>query len=398
VTTIASTTTSTTTTTEAGGTTTTTVAAIDVDGDGWTSVDGDCCEATAAGCTAPELVNPGAFDFAGDGFDDDCNGTADDGDGVCDDALASSSSAAIDYARALDLCAETTESPPASQRRFGLISAALTLPDGSGTPAAASRAIRTVFGGVAVQQGSALVVLSTGSAAAPGQIDPGFTAFEPGTAIGTSSAAPADWLAANGGSVPTAPGCAAITDTTARDAVMLTLRIRVPTNARSLALSANVLTSEFPEWVCGAYNDQLVVLLDSASEDNPVDKDLAVYTAPGDARYPVGVNLASGDTGLFRQCRNGAIGCSTVASSITTCTDTTELVGTGFDEAAEGCQASDTVGGGTGWLTMRGNVVPGEVAELRIAIWDSGDSIFDTVVILDDLRWGADPVTAGTGL
>ena len=45
----------------------------------------------------------------------------------------------------------------------------------------------------------------------------------------------------------------------------------------------------------------------------------------------------------------------------------------------------DTVGGGTGWLTISGNVMPGEVMELRIAIWDAGDSAFDSLVILDEL-------------
>lgn len=395
---VTSTTTSTTTTTELAGTTTTTLPPVDLDGDGWTSLDGDCCETPADGCAAPELVNPGAFDFAGDGFDDDCNGVPDDGDDVCDNALASDTSSAGDYAKALDLCSETTESPPASQRRYGLIAAALTLPDGNGAPAAQSRSIRPGFGGVAVQRGNSMIVLSTGNAAAPGQTNPGFSAFEPGTNVGTSSAAPADWLAANGGSVPAAPDCAAIADTTARDAVMLRLRVRVPTNARSFQLSANVLTSDFPEWVCGAYNDQFVVLLDSSAEGNPADKDLAVYRSAENDRYPVGVGLAVGDTGLFRQCRNGVIGCLTLESSITTCIGTTELADTGFDESAVGCQESDTVGGGTGWLSIRGNVLPGEVMELRIAVWDSGDSILDTVAILDDLRWSPDPVDAGTGL
>jgi hypothetical protein len=396
-TTIVTTTTSTATEPTETTTSTTTTLVIDVDGDGWTAVDGDCCEVPTDGCTVPELVNPGAFDFAGDGIDDDCNGAVDDGSSACDQGLASDSSATTDYAKALDLCSETTESPPASQKRFGLISAALTLADGNGTPAVVSRSIRTAFGGVTGQGGDAMVVVSTGNAAAPGQTNPEYSAFEPGTITGTSSAAPADWLAANGGNILTAPDCAAITDTTARDAVMLKLRVRVPTNARSLRLSANVLTSEFPEWVCGAYNDQFVVLLDSASADNPADGNLAVYTSPTDQRYPVGVNLATGDTGLFRQCRNGAIGCATVPSSITTCVDTIELAGSGFDQPADGCQASDTVGGGTGWLSIRGNVLPGEVAELRIAVWDSGDSLYDTVVILDDLRWSPDSVTSGAG-
>ena len=178
---------------------TTTTLVIDVDGDGWTAVDGDCCEVPTDGCTVPELVNPGAFDFAGDGIDDDCNGAVDDGSSACDQGLASDSSATTDYAKALDLCSETTESPPASQKRYGLISAALTLADGNGTPAVVSRSIRTAIGGVTGQGGDAMVVVSTGNAAAPGQVNPEYSAFEPGTITGTSSAAPADWLADNGG-------------------------------------------------------------------------------------------------------------------------------------------------------------------------------------------------------
>ena len=380
-------------------TTTTTIPPFDVDGDGWTPADGDCCDTPSDGCTVPALVNPGAFDFAGDDIDDDCDGTADNGGEPCDAGLVSDSNDATDYAAALDLCSLTTESPSElAQKRYGLIAATLSLASGTGSPAAVSRAIRPGFGGVAVQQGSSMVVLSTGSAASPSQVNPGFVAFEPGNSTGTSSAVPADWLAANAGSIPTAPGCPAITDTTAHDPVMLTLRVRVPTNAQSFRLVGNFLTAEFPEWVCSAFNDQLVVLVDSTAATNPADKNLAVYESPIGA-YPLGGNLAYGDTGLFGQCRNGIIACGgALESSITTCIATTELAGSGLDLPASGCQADDTVGGGTGWLTISGNVVPGEVMVLRIAIWDSGDSAYDSLVILDNLQWSPDPATAGTTL
>jgi len=394
-----STATSTTTVTTTSTSTTSTTELLDADGDGWSPAQGDCCDAPSDGCPVPALVNPGAFDFVDDGIDDDCNGETDDGGGVCDQALASDSSIAADYAKALDLCRVTTESASAPERRFGLISASFALADGTGNPAAASRAIRSTFGGAAAQRGSSMIVLSTGHAAAPGQTNPDFAPFEPGSSVGTSSSVPTDWLEANGGELPTAPGCPSPPDSMARDVVMWTLRFRVPTNARSFRLAVNLLTAEFPEWVCSAYNDRFVVLLDSAASANPSDRNLAVYEAPGNLRYPVGINLAHGDTGLFRQCRNGVIGCNTAESgNISTCADTAELLGSGFDEPSPGCQDPDTVGGGTGWLLIRGNVVPGEIAELRIALWDSGDGIYDTVVLLDDLEWGPDPVIAGAGL
>jgi hypothetical protein len=72
------------------------------------------------------------------------------------------------------------------------------------------------------------------------------------------------------------------------------------------------------------------------------------------------------------------------------------LVGTGFDVGTPGkCSANSLLGGGTGWLTLRGNVVPGEVITLRMALWDTGDNNFDSLVLLDALSWGRDPVSAG---
>jgi hypothetical protein len=52
-------------------------------------------------------------------------------------------------------------------------------------------------------------------------------------------------------------------------------------------------------------------------------------------------------------------------------------------------------GGGTGWLTLRGNVSPGETMELRLAIWDTGGHIFDSLVLLDAFEWSLEPAAPG---
>lgn len=368
----------------------------DVDGDGWTRCDGDCCE-TAADCVAPERVNPGAYDFVGDGQDDDCSGVADDPTASCDAAFESDESDAARYGAALGLCDTTTESAPLPERTWGLVSAAFALADGSGSPVAASRAIRPSFGAIVPGEGGAMVVLSSGHAAAPGHVRP---FFSPGlsTELSTTAGVPADWLAAHGGTLPAAPSCPSPIDETAYDSVLLRLRVRVPTNARALALDTFFLTSEFPEWVCSAYSDYAVVLLESAATTNPADHNLAQYAAPAGA-VPLGTGAASGNTGLFAACRNGATGCadpSVVSGSISTCTSTELLSGTGFDLPQAGfCDPDSLLGGGTGWLTVRGNVVPGEIIELRLAIWDSSDRRSDSSVLFDALRWLPDPVDAG---
>ena len=109
------------------------------------------------------------------------------------------------------------------------------------------------------------------------------------------------------------------------------------------------------------------------------------------------MNLAYGNTGLFKQCENGDTGCTTLANKgmVTTCQSTQMLQGTGFDIAKPPslpggkccCGQNDLAGGGTGWLKASGNVVPGEIIELRFVIWDTSDAYFDSVVLLDNFKW-----------
>jgi hypothetical protein len=391
----------------------------DTDGDGWTACNGDCCE-TPSQCSDPKLVNPGAFEFSGNGVDDDCDGSIDNALTGCDTGLASNSSSPLDYAKAIDLCQTTTETPPLSQKKWGVINAWFYLANGAGTPNANARSIRQGFGsGVTPKQGQRMAVLSTGRAAAqtaPNNTLPAWAAFQGGVDNGTSSAVPADWIAANGNNFPNAPGCPDPQGgTTAHDPIMLKIRVRVPTNAKSFTLNSYFYSSEYPEWVCSPFNDFFLTLLDSTfvpgpgESPNPADKNLAFYDPPpaGGAVYPVGVNLAFGNTGLFKTCVNGPTGCGggSVPGNTNTCTSITELVGTGFDilnppsqfPGDPGwCGASNRAGGGTGWLNVSGNVKPGETVELRFVIWDTGDPWYDSLVLLDNFVWKVTPSQPGT--
>ena len=136
-------------------------------------------------------MNPGAFEFAGNGVDDDCDGTKDNVLTGCDSSLASNSATAVDYAKAIDLCQTTTENPALSQKKWGVISGTFSLANGSGTPNANARSIRPGFGNnVAPKLGSRLAVLSTGRAAAqtaPNNANPAWAAFQGGQNNGSTS-------------------------------------------------------------------------------------------------------------------------------------------------------------------------------------------------------------------
>ena len=383
---------------------------LDQDGDGYTTCGGDCCDADGAGCATAVLVNPGAYEAPGNTVDDDCDGMVDNAIvATCDAGLTSNPVDPIAYAQAMDLCQTAT----LTDGRWGVISARLTLPSGTGTPDPGQHAIRPAFGATTVRAGASFAVLSTGSAAAPGQTAPAHVDFQQAAQrSGTTSAFPADWLAANGGQVPNAPGCPDSNGAEAFDPVMLELKIRTPSNARSFRFKTNFLSSEFPEWTCSPFNDFYVVLLDSAwagTPANPADKNLATYSPAAGVIYPVGVNLAYGDTGLFQQCVNGPTGCTvdSVGGTISTCAGVAELAGTGMDGAnpapngvvsgAPGsCGVSNLAGGGTGWLTTSGNVIGGEVITLRIALWDTSDGIYDSVAITDAFEWSVEASQPGT--
>jgi hypothetical protein len=369
--------------------------ALDLDGDGFTACTGDCCDAPSQ-CANPAMVGPHAFEVPGNSIDDDCDGTMD-VIAHCDTGLASDSAAPADSAKALGLCLTAGATSP------GLINSSFTKADGNvaaNAPRAVQHAIRPRFGtnNVALE-GASLLVLSTGPAAAPGDVgaDPNQS-----SAYAASSPMPADWFSANGSVVPVPTGCPAPTVNTAFDSVVFKVSLRVPANAHGFTVRAKYLTADYPESVCSAYVDEFVALLDSSymaqgtDPVNPPDKNIAAVSLPTSRRL-LGANLASGTTGYFSDCVNGATGCSGgTAGTYAECTSTTGLAGTGYETAtASLCDANSLRGGATGWLTLSGNVVPNETITLRFIIWDGSDPTFDSVVLLDGFQWSTSNVTAG---
>jgi hypothetical protein len=397
-------------------------ATTDCDGDGWLVADGDCCDQPGPGCGAdPARVNPGAFEIPNNGIDDNCDGLVDQADVIdtsyCDVGLASNSIDPTDYARALGICRLTTEAPPLAQRTWGLLDAKLLRADGTPLTYPAAASIRPGFGQhITPREGRSLVVLSSGIAADATQTHPGPNGGPTSTSVSHGSpgvdiqscALPTcvkDWYQASNpplklaGMLPAAPGCGfATSQPLANDSVMLWLRLRAPTNARAFQFAGYFYSAEYPEFVCSTYNDQLVALVHlpggapPAGALNPPDKNLMTYHQGGQA-WPVGINVAGG-TGLFKVCDSQATSpaCWDPDVSPQSCSQgSAALAGTGFEHSG-GCLH----GGGTGWLVTSGNVRPGEIVELRIALWDVGDHILDSLALLDGFKWLEHPTQAGT--
>jgi len=403
-------------------------ATTDCDGDGWLVGDNDCCDKSGACGLDPELVNPGAIEVVGNGIDDNCNTLIDLFDAqdtiACDSGLASDSAAGGDYAKALGICRTTEESPAAlADKTWGLIDAQLLRADGSALGDAQARSIRTAFGGVspATLDGQSVIVMSSGIAADGTQTTPGpnggapsgsnvSTTHAPSSAVDITTCTDAkcikDWFitanpplkAAN--DLPQAPGCGTPgsgSPETANDSIMLYLRLRAPTNAKAFSFNSYFLSAEYPEFVCTDFNDQLVALVDTPLPTlpvpNPVDKNLMVYN-DGTSKWPIGINIAAG-TSLFSVCDSQATNptCWENTVSMASCgLGATQLTGTGFEHDI-GC----LIGGGSYWLTTSGNIIPGDILELRIVIWDVGDTSFDSLALLDGFSWLSNATLPGTG-
>ena len=376
----------------------------DQDGDGWTPNQGDCCDTQAGGnCGDPALVNPGAFEYPGNGVDDDCDPTTKDDVPFpdCSGKPLATPTSAMELLNAMELCQETTEAPALAQKKWGVISADLLLADGSknGAPTDLQVGVLAGFGSnVKPLAGTTMAALSTGTARAPG--DAGYVHPQNGKKAGqignydakTQSGGPPDYIAAHGGLFPSPANCSSQCQgqacNTSYDSVNLKARIRVPTNAKSFSYRFKFYSAEYPEFLCRQYNDFFVTLLSSSwlpdpnanppEDPLPTDKNIA-FDANKD---PVSVNNA-----FFQICFPVA------GAPPGSCPGgTLDLVGTGMG----GWDQDLSDGGGTVWLTNDAPVVPGETIELEFVTWDAGDHNVDSLVLLDKFRWNVTPSTVGT--
>lgn len=311
---------------------------VDHDGDGWSHLDGDCNDCDPG-------TNPGAYDFVGDGVDENCSGSIDDEPTSCDTGLAIDSGDALDAARALGLCVEADANAMGADRGWGVISAAYVLADGTGTPNPLSHGLLTAFGAANVQHGETLLALSTGNARAPGDPD-----FQPSmnNIMGTSSDPPAGH--------PATPACPAMFGADCNDPIGLQVKVRVPTNANSFRFDFNFYSTDFPGYTCTSWNDIFLTMLPYHNISFDHDGN------------PISVNNA-----LLRVCEPfGYYACPLGVDLLT---------GTGFEGHAA-----------TGWVRTTAPVEPGSELDLLFVIWDSDDSVLDSTVLIDNFTWSSDTV------
>lgn len=323
------------------------------------------------------VQDPENYDIPGNNCDDDGDGTVDNPPG-CDESLDRDGDA-TDFARAIGICSS------AKNGGYGLVSAKYTQGfKRTDAPNKDQHGILPRFGDVIKpREGKNLGVLSTGYAqefnggsgkpfgGMGGGKDWNFSTLDPGN----GSAPP--------GYPKAAQGCAQSKEV--NDVINVRLELKAPKNAKGIKFDFNFFSGEWPAFVCSEFNDGFIAYL-TAKGFNGGEGDNISFDAD---QNPVSVN-----NGFFDRCTpNVTTGCAEDKNIKSVCPGgPDELAGTGFGVQGSYCSAfggkdKSTAGGATGWLTSQAPVEPGETFTLEFMIWDTGDGVLDSSVLLDNFTW-----------
>jgi hypothetical protein len=314
----------------------------DYDHDGASIAQGDCND-------WEPLVGPNSVEVTGNMTDDDCDGMVDETEMLCDSAVVGQNDAAA-LAKAIDSC----------DSRF-LLDAKLVGPSDT-----RGRANVAKFGIVDKKSGTAMALLSTGLAV--DKMGTGWVKPQQGTNLAqTNTSANPD------PNVPAVMGCGSTQPATVNDYTELLMKLKVPQNANSFSFQFHFFSAEYPEFVCTTYNDEFLVEMQSTQ-----------YPSFTNISFDAAKNPITVNNGFFTICDN-----YTPKPQTQHCTKpVSDIAGTGYEDS----DGSKPIGGSTGWLTTTAPVVPGETITLRFIIFDEGDHIYDSSVLIDNFQWSVKAV------
>jgi hypothetical protein len=271
----------------------------------------------------------------------------------CDAGLALDDADPLHGASAIELCdLSDGSSPGVVSAEFGPVDFASAL-DATGILGVG---IPAVFGpNVSPRRGARMLALSSGTARTPSDAGYGGDDFSKG-----SSSTPPPGFPASVGACPVASAV--------HDSAALRLALVAPAWANSFDFDFRFYTADYPDYLCSSVDDQFVALV-SPPPAGSLSGDVAF-----DAQVnPITVNSADWITVC---APGGAYACAS---------GTSELAGTGFEGH-----------GATPWLTNRVPVQPGQSFTVVLAIWDGGDALGNSTVLLDDFRWSGATVAGPT--
>jgi len=168
------------------------------------------------------------------------------------------------------------------------------------------------------------------------------------------------------------------------DVIDLKIVGTAPAGVTGFSFNYIFMSVEFEEWIGSDFNDKFYMILKAPTTTGNVP----IVINAGDCLNP-GAFYDFVDSKGAKKCFigiNSAFGEPCTAP-------VTNIAGTGFECSA---QANDHGGSSTGWLTTQWPILPGEPFELVLHVHDTGDGIYDSMVLVDNFAWLSGAFAAGT--
>jgi hypothetical protein len=167
------------------------------------------------------------------------------------------------------------------------------------------------------------------------------------------------------------------------------LTLKAPSNVSGIKFDFNFFSSEWPAYICSNFNDGFLAFLTSKAMSNGAGDNISFDKD----KNPVSVN-----NGFFDRCTpNVTTGCLGAKTTTSSCPGGPgELAGTGFFAEGTYCGGKSVGGGATGWLVSQAPVAAGETFTLEFMVWDTGDQILDSSVLIDNFTWAEGVVSTST--
>lgn len=333
------------------------------------------------------FVNPGAVDVVAEPdmpggpvpmpADENCDGTKDNITPPCDAGLAKDSMDPLDAARAMGIC----------DLQY-VKSAKWVLADGSPPPVDPTKLANFHLGhGILpdfgpnnpAKEGSAVLVLSSGTARMVGDPEYVHRNFDKGYVSNFPFGFPKESA--------TCPGVKTLSP---RDATAVEFEFVAPTNVQGISFDFNFFTFEWPQFICTTFNDFFIANLTYADPlkfpKGQVDGNISFDAN----KNPISVNNAFVDV---CGCAGGAP-CPTPPPPKAAIKTFDCALGTKIVEGTDFAKDDANVGwtnGATGWLRTSAPVDPGKKFTLRLVTYDSSDGFVDSLTVIDNWKWSAQP-------
>jgi len=229
---------------------------------------------------------------------------------------------------------------------------------------------------------------------------------------------PSIYATAHDNKMETNPSCTQTKAQVMNDPVHLHIKMRAPQLARCFSFDFRFFTREYPHYICTNFNDFFLALLTDENgnaigrikdgnisfdkEGNPISVNNAFFTTCGPAScsgFSKGDDTKGGCPTIMTCTADNVCGFVNKDQSVSICPNGSDELAAYYPKyfTSGTAATANGRGGATAWLTTTAPIKGGQIFNLDFYIWDTGDKIYDSSILLDNFQWTCNDTTVSTG-